>query len=241
MRRFHSAALALLMVPCSTLAAATHTVWDFAPNSYLKRIPADPGAAANSQPLKVDAAVLEHALGAVRFLDNAKEEPLFMPAEVTTLADIMAEALALAQPGEDLTLLSTLNRVKGIVGATRAVTARIFVLDGKLNLIVHDTRLELLYYPSLSDFRLPAFDFGSRAKAGDAVLKAPGAEVRRADWVVLPLTAPAPAAQPPSSRSLTVEEHLRDLKRFRDQGLITEDEYAKEKQELLKGFAKDAQ
>ena len=59
--------------------------------------------------------------------------------------------------------------------------------------------------------------------------------------MVLPLTAPAPAAQPPSSRSLTVEEHLRDLKRFRDQGLITEDEYAKEKQELLKGFAKDAQ
>jgi hypothetical protein len=251
MRRFHSAVLALLLVPGSILAAGTHTLWEFAPYSYLKRGPAEPGAAANSQPLKVDAATLAQALGAVRFVDKTKEEPLFMPAEVTTIADVMAEALALAKPGEDLSLLSTLNRGRGIVSNTRTVTARIFVLDGKLNLIVHDTRLEWLYYPSLTDNRMPTFDFGSRAKAGDAVLKAPGAEVRRADWLVLPLTAPAPAsqapaaqppaAQPPSSRSLTVEEHLRDLKRFRDQGLITEDEYAKEKQELLKGFAKDAQ
>jgi hypothetical protein len=34
-----------------------------------------------------------------------------------------------------------------------------------------------------------------------------------------------------------VEERLRDLKRFRDQGLITEAEYAQSKQDLLKTFS----
>jgi hypothetical protein len=252
MSRFTTATLALLLAPGLLQAAAPQTLWDFAPSSHIRRIAAEKGAPANSQPLKVDAATLARALGGVRFMAKAdKEELLFIPSEAVAIGDAMGEALALAQPGEDLELLSAANRGRGVFSSNRTVTARVFVLDGKLNLIVHDTRLEWLYYPSLTDNRMPTFDFGSRAKAGDAVLKAPGAEVRRADWVVLPLTAPAPAAQPPaaplpaaqppSSRSLTVEEHLRDLKRFRDQGLITEDEYAKEKQELLKGFAKDAQ
>jgi hypothetical protein len=49
---------------------------------------------------------------------------------------------------------------------------------------------------------------------------------------------PAPAAQP-ETRSVSIEDHLRDLKRFRDQGLITEEEYTKQKQELLKAFTSD--
>jgi hypothetical protein len=37
-----------------------------------------------------------------------------------------------------------------------------------------------------------------------------------------------------------VEERLRELKRFREQDLITEEEYVKQKGELLKAFTQGA-
>jgi hypothetical protein len=214
-------------------------MWEFAPLSYIKRSPAEKGAPANGQPLQVSVEALTRALGTVRVVVKAKEEPLFLPAEVAAIADFMSEALSMAQPGEDLELLSTMTRGRGIFGSSLSVTARVFVLDGKLNLIVHDARLEFLYYPSLSDNRMPNLEFGSRAEAGPTVLKVTDGESPRPDWVVLPLTAPAPPAAMPSPRSASFEEHLRDLKRFRDLNLITEDEYAKQKQELLRQLTKD--
>jgi hypothetical protein len=260
MSRFNTATLALLLVPASLAVAGPQTLWDFAPSSQLRRVPAEKGAQPNGQPLKVDAATLARTLASVSFMVKSREEPLFVPAEAVTIADALAEALALAQPGEDLELLSTLARTRGLFAPTRSVTARVFAQDGKVNLIVRDARLEILFYPSLSDHRMPKIDFGSRAKGGDVVLKAPGAETRRADWLVLPLEAmapapvpqpvanpasvpqpvanPAPAAQP-SARSASIEDHLRDLKRFREQDLITEEEYAKQKAELLKSLSSD--
>ncbi|MDR3671624.1 MAG: SHOCT domain-containing protein [Holophaga sp.] len=268
MRRLPYAALALLMVPASLSAAKTKRLWDFAPYSFVRRSPAEKGAPANSQPIQVDGATLVQALGTVRVVTKAGEEPLFNPKEIETFAYPMAEALALAQPGDDLELLSTATRSRKLFGSSLAVTGRLFVQDGKLNLIVHDARLDFIYYVSLGGDWMPKFDFGSRTKkAADVVLKAPGGEVRRADWVVLPLVppapqavsappaavaqripatqpvpaaAPAPAVQPAASlRAVSTEEHLRELKRFREQGLITEEEYAKEKQDLLKAFSND--
>jgi hypothetical protein len=249
--------MAMMMIPGSLVASSTQTLWEFAPYSWVKRIPAEKGAPANGQPLKVDAATLTQALGAVRVLvKKGREEPLFLPAELAAITDVMSEALSLAQPGEDLQLLSTMPRGRGMFSSSQTITARVFVADGKLNLIVHDARLEFLYYATLSDNRLPQFEFGSRAKAGAVQLKDAQGEARRADWLVLSLTpvVPAPVAQPvpaplpaavaapaaqPTPRAATMEEHLRDLKRFRDQNLITEEEYTKSKQELLKDFGKD--
>jgi hypothetical protein len=259
MRRFQAAALALLLVPATVLTAGTQKLWDFGPLSHLKRVAAEKGAPPNSQPLKVDPAILARVLGSVHFMLKGREEPLFVPAEAEAIGVIMAEALALAQPGEDLELLSTTSRGAGLIGSNRSVAATAFAADGKLNLIVREARLDVLYYPSMSDNLLPRIDFGSRAKAGGVVLKAPGAETARADWLVLPLAAapvsapapvpaPAPAILPPAAapqvaqpepRSASIEDHLRDLKRFRDQGLITDEEYTKEKQELLKAFTSD--
>jgi hypothetical protein len=250
MRRFNSAALALMMIPGSLVASSTQTLWEFAPYSWVKRIPAEKGVPANGQPFKVDAATLAQALSGVRLVVKTREEPLFLPAEVAAMADVMAEALSLAQPGEDLQVLSTMSRGRGMFTSSKTITARVFVVDGKLNLIVHDARLEFLYYATITETRLPLFEFGSRAKASEVSLKDAQAEARRADWLVLPLTpvvvpAPmpvaglAPTAQPQSPRGATIEEHLRDLKRFRDQNLITEDEFNKEKQDLLKAFTSD--
>ena len=243
MQHFPTATLALMLVFGSLPAIAgpgdTRRTWDLAPFSWIKRIPAEKGAPPNGQPLRVDAAALVQALGAVNFTSGPGEEPLFEPAELASLGKALSEALSLAEPGEDLELLSTSRRGTGLFSQSPSVTARVFVEAGKLNIIVHDARLNLLdqYY---LEFKMPKYQCGSRATAGTVVLKTAGGELRRADWVILPLEARAPSVMaqtvslpqpvPPSS----LEERLLRLKRLRDQNLITEEEYTKKKQELLK-------
>ncbi|NTV75495.1 MAG: SHOCT domain-containing protein, partial [Holophaga sp.] len=234
--------------------------WDFGILSYVRRTPAEKGAPPNAHPLAVEPAALAQALASVRFANEAKDDPLFTPAEADAMSKAMAEAFAAAGPGEDLVVLSTLKRESGFFAESFGVTARVFATGGRLNLIVHDTRLDFVYAYNL-DNRLPPFEYGSRDKAGAAVLKAPGAEARRADWLVLPLAAakpapapevpavaPAPApkaaepvAKAPAAVPASIEERLRGLKRFREQDLITEAEYARQKEELLKEYAKGAE
>jgi hypothetical protein len=248
MKPLHLALLALLLVPAPVPAlaapAGTRHNWEIAPWNWIRRKPAEKGAPANGHPLRVDAAILVQALGALRFESKGAEEPLFAPSEAKDLGKAMAEALAVAEPGEDLELLSTSKRDAGTFGDSLGVTARVFVRDGRLNLIVHDARLEFvrLYY---AEFKEPKFEYGSRASAGTVVLKAAGAELRRPDWVVLPLVAAAPVvnAQPlvplpaqPAATPPSLEQRLRDLKHLREQNLITEEDYAKKKEELLKGL-----
>ena len=258
--RLLPAALALMMIPAAH--AAPRRTWDFGILSYVKRTPAEKGAPANAHPLAVEPATLAQALASVRFANGAKDVPLFTPAEADTMSKAMAEAFDAAGPGEDLVVLSTLKRESGFFAESFGVTARVFATGGRLNLIVHDTRLDFVYAYNL-DNRLPPLEYGSRDKAGAAVLKAPGAEARRADWLVLPLAAPAakpapvagipavapapapkaaePVAKAPAAVPASIEERLRGLKRFREQDLITEAEYAKQKEELLKEYAKGAE
>jgi hypothetical protein len=117
------------------------------------------------------------------------------------------------------------------------VAARVFVQDGKLNLIVQDARLDFKYRYLMTN-QMPVVQYGSRAKPGAVVLKAAGAELPRPDWVVLPLATtsaaqPEPAAATPA---LSVEDRLTGLKRFREQNLITEEEYTRKKAEILKDY-----
>jgi len=49
-----------------------------------------------------------------------------------------------------------------------------------------------------------------------------------------PKPAPAPAAQAPEQPVRTLEQRLQDLKRLREKDLITEEDYRKRKEEILK-------
>ena len=241
-------ALALLLIPGSSPAIAapsdTRHNWEIAPWNWIRRKPSEKGAPANGHPLRVDAATLVQVLGTLRFESKSAEEPLFSQAEAKDLGKAMAEALSLAEPGEDLELLSTSKRDAGTFSDTLGVTARVFVQAGRLNIIVHDARLDFvrLYY---TEFREPKFEYGSRTTAGTVVLKASGADLRRPDWAVLPLVAAGPDLHPqpmiqvpaqPAATPPSLENRLRDLKHLREQNLITEEEYAKKKEELLKGI-----
>jgi hypothetical protein len=205
----------------------------------------------------VDPASLEQALRTVRLQQGAKEESLFSAPEAQALSRILAEALEAAGPGEDLELLSTAKREAWLLDPSLTITARLFASEGRLNLLVHDARLDFVYTYYM-DFRMPKFVFGSRKAPSPVTLRASGAEARRADWLVLPLpavtpapaplpapvapaakpaplAAPAPAPAPaPKPLPASLEERLRKLKQLRDQDLITEADYQKRKQELLK-------
>jgi hypothetical protein len=261
MKPLPALALALTMMvggaPASPASTGSRQSWELSPFTWVKLKPAEKGVLANGHPLSVDAATLTQALGTVRLVLGAKEEPLFDPAEATDLGKVMAEALAVAEPGQDLELLSTAKRGLGFFSPNESVTARVFVQEGRLNLIIHDARLDVVFLHGIES-RMPLIEYGSRTRSSPVALRAAGAEVRRPDWVALPLMAAAPAASvapaiaappkvlppsppPPSTPPLTppptsLEDRLRSLKRLLDQDLISREDYEKKKQELLKGL-----
>jgi hypothetical protein len=185
MIKLFPAALSLILAPGLLHGGETRS-WTMSTFSRLRRVPAEKDAPANSQPLHVDEAVLARALGSVRLVTERKEEPLFDPDEAGDVAKAMAEALSLAGPEEDLVLQSTAKRGRFVIGDSLAVLARVFAGDGGLNLIVQEARRDFMV-EYRQETRMPEFDYGSRTVPGSVVLKAPGAQVRRADWLVLPL------------------------------------------------------
>lgn len=145
--------------------------------------------------------------------------------------------------------------------APTAVTARLFVQGGQLQLIVRDARFEF-YDTYRGTHQPPRFDFGSRTANGSASLRSAGATNRRADWLSIPLVpvsvqaapanpampaaapaavapTPSPAAAPVVRKPLDaagaedIERRLETLKRLRDKGLITEEEYQHKRKEIL--------
>ncbi len=239
------------------------TQWKLANFTWVNRIPAEAGAAANGHPAQVSQAVLQKALATVVAQVDGADTPLFEPKEAAALAKALEEAFAAARPSEDLVLLSTQRRGGHFMDPALAVTARLFVKAGALNLIVHDARLDFMDRYS-ADRTLPTFAYGSRT-AGTAVsLKAEGATNLRSDWLALPLApaappatalapapasapvlapgaaAPAPAAAPPAAPKPSQEfydlqyQRLKALKRLRDENLISEAEYQEKREAILK-------
>lgn len=246
----------ILTLPPSVLQAGDRAQWNLGEFSYVKLVPAEAGAQPNAQPVTVPPGSLATLLGSVRATLDGKRVPLFYKDEVADLAPALSEALAQAGPDQDVVLVSTSRRGYYLMRA-EGLTARIFVRDGALNLLVHDARLAFM--DAWLEFdTLPTFVFGSRTQPGDANLQAPGAQRVRPDWLVLPL-APAAAAPPPAAAApapspapasaskpapnpqeeaayQTTAERLRTLKRLWDDHLITEAEYQARREAILKSL-----
>lgn len=253
------------LAPVAALAAEPgQTQWRLNNFTWLKLVPAEPGAPANAHPASLSDEALVAALGPVQASVEGQSIPLFAKDELKGLARPLREALALARPGDDLILLSTYKRGGGFMEMAVGLTARLFVADGALNLIVHDARLDFMDRYS-ADRSLPTFVYGSRAAASGAALAAPQATRRRADWLSFPLAptpapAPVPAAIPapaptvppvaaspkpavapapaPAPRDEAFYEaqaqRLRALKKLRDENLISEAEYQEKREAILK-------
>jgi len=253
------------LAPVAILASEPdQTQWRLNNFTWLKLVPAEAGAPANAHPATLSDEALVAALGPVQASVEGQSIPLFAKDELKGLARPLREALALARPGDDLILLSTYKRGGGFMEMAVGLTARLFVADGALNLIVQDARLNFMDRYS-ADRTLPTFVYGSRTAASGATLAAPQATRRRADWLSFPLTpAPAPAVAPaatptpapavppvaappkpavaPAPAPATKDEafyeaqaqRLRALKKLRDENLISEAEYQEKREAILK-------
>jgi hypothetical protein len=232
----------------------------------IQLVPREPGAGPNQHPARVSGEALRWTLGGVRVNVDGGNAALLSADEVGELAEPLAQALAVARPEDDVVLLSTSRRGANFLTTATGVTARLFVQDGRLQLIVRDARLDFIKQ-YIASKATPTFNYGSRSLAGNAVLSYSEALVRRTDWLALPLTLPGaaaataagvPAAQPaaptavvaapaaaaaPAARAAApvaegplteAEARLQTLKRLRDRGLISEEEFQDKRKEVLK-------
>ena len=200
---------------------------------------------------------LRQQLALVQIVGRGAPEPLFAADELAELVTPLAQALGRAGSVDDVLLLSSSRRDGGVLASPSAVTARLFVQGDTLQLIVHDARFD--FYDNFRGTQVaPRFTFGSRASAGSAQIRSAGASNRRADWLAVALTTfardavapaatpmpplaatgPAPAVQPArkpldAASADDIERRLETLKRLREKGLISEDEYLHKRKEIL--------
>jgi hypothetical protein len=254
----------------STGTDARRRSWTLREFTAIRLVPRESGAAPNQHPAQIDPELLRQQLAQIRFDVGSGTQALFAADEVGELAGPLAEALSNAGPEDDLLLLSSSRRGGGLFSPPLAVTARLFIQEGQLQLLVNDARYEF-FNEYKGSGRPPQFTFGSRAKAGTASLRSAAGSSQRPDWVALPLAAaaapsatarpmPAPAAAPapaagariatpaapaaaaPALRPRDpgyadeVEQRLLTLKRLRERGLISEEEYQQKRREILQAL-----
>jgi hypothetical protein len=250
----------LLVGQAPTSANAKQRLWSIREFSRVELVAREAGAEANQHPAALQADVLRQLLAQVQVVERGAAQALFATDELAELAGPLVQALGRAGPGDDVLLLSSARREGAMFLAPTAVTARLFVQGGQLQLIVRDARFEF-YDAYRGTHQPPRFDFGSRTANGSASLRSAGATNRRADWLSIPLVpvavqaspaapaaapaavaapaAPPPAAAPVARKPLDaagaedIERRLETLKRLRDKGLITEEEYQHKRKEIL--------
>ena len=243
--------------PAQAKVDPAQRTWRMGEFTTLELVPRESGAPENQHPARVPAEVLRWQLGGVRATVDGQSVTLFAAEEINDIAEPLAQALAVAGPGEDVLLLSTSRRGASFLTTATGVTARLFVQDGNLQLIVRDARLEFIK-SYISNNAKPKFSYGSRTSPGSANLANSGATSRRPDWLALPLTMPggapvvvaqpgaapmvaapqvrptAPAAPALEPLQTEAEHRMATLKRLRDRGLISEEEFQEKRKEVLK-------
>jgi hypothetical protein len=246
----------------STSANAKQRLWSIREFTRIELVAREAGAEANQHPAALQADVLRQLLAQVQLVERGAAQALFSADELNELSGPLVQALSRAGPGDDVLLLSSARREGAMFLAPTAVTARLFVQGGELQLIVRAARLEF-YDAYRGTHQPPRFEFGSRTASGSASLRSAGATSRRGDWLSIPLVpvavqavpaspaapaaatpaavapTPAPAAAPVARKPLDaagaedIERRLETLKRLRDKGLITEEEYQHKRKEIL--------
>ena len=233
--------------------------WRIGEFSSIQLVAREPGAMANQQPVRLQADALREQLALVQ---RGDKQPLFAKDELSELTPPLVDAIGHAGANDDVVLVSSSRRDGGFLAKPTAVTARLFVQGDGLQLVVHDTRFDF-YDDYRGTHSAPRFVYGSRAAPSGAAIASSGATNRRADWLSIPLqvaqvdapmaapvAAPVPAVQtpmaPPATQSPAparapadavgggdAERRLETLKRLRDKGLISEDEYQLKRKEIL--------
>jgi len=212
----------------------------------------------NAQPQRIPAEQLLQLLQSVQVKEsNGDVVALFTAAEAERLALALSQALSRADAHQDIVFFSSERRGIVLLSPRLGVAARAFRSQDAINLIVGAGRLEFFDRYRGSGV-MPVFSYGSRMKPAPTDLQAEGASYPggpdRRDWLAWrvaqaqaqpqkPTSTATPPPAAPAEHAAPVqrderfydlqEERLRRIKRMREQGLITEEEYQQKKKEIL--------
>jgi hypothetical protein len=230
---------------------------------YVRLVPIEPGAPANSHPFNVSADQLARLLAGikVRRATSIDEVPVFTKGELEKIAPPLAAALSKAGPNQDVTFaVASYRGILGKYSPESVTTGRLFATADSVNLIFGRIQQrkdsgELDY----SEYTPPIVAGVRSHRIGDTVWKiVPGSahfHGQRGDWLVFnrsefPAAAAAPAAPPASeagvkpgeatpaaptidSKAQAIEDRLRVLDELKKKGVITEQEYRERRREIL--------
>lgn len=234
-------------------AAGQQKAWKYGEFSGIRLQARERDAPMNDHPLKPDVTVVERALASVEIVkSNDRVVPLLDAAEARSLAVSLSLALDKASSQEDVLVFSSARRESGMLALPATVVARIFMAQGQLNLIVQEARADLV--AKIRSTRLmPELSFGSRSQASGVQLKTSKGQLKRPDWVVLPMTERVePALQQPVATPQVAQPavavsgagrdaayfkaqaaRLEGLRQLREQSLISEDEYQQKRKAII--------
>jgi len=249
------------LLPAASAAALDGAQLVWAHDDEMVRLVArEAGSRPSQHPARYDATALAEALAGVRLRREGEAMPLLRPADAQRLAQPLAQALAQAGPDQDVVFALQLSLPGALVGRNEVTLAgRAFVAEDRLQLILGDLFRSVVapeFYRSpvaerRVDRRLHPHVPGTRSSetvhegvefvpTPGVVLNRVGAGTRR-DWLLIDVgtasmarEAPAPAvdAQQPA-RAASAEERLLQLRRLREQGLITDEEYQRKRREII--------
>jgi hypothetical protein len=171
--------------------------WRLSEFTAVQIVPREAGSAPNAHPAKLNPEGVRQQLVLVQAKLDGKSFPLFYGEEIQDLVEPITQALSVAGPNEDIVLLSTHRRGESVLTAPLGITARLFVQDGNLNVIVHDARRDFVD-TYIGTKIAPTFEFGSRAQQSKASVQSTSAASKRADWLAIPIAAAVPAPVAPA-------------------------------------------
>ncbi len=181
--------------------ATGRQLWRISDYTTVELVAREPGAPANEHPWTIEPNTLHALLQQVQVVRGNVAKPLFAIDELNSIVPALTEALAGARADQDIALVSSARHEDNTFYAITAVTARLFVVDGHLNLIVHDARVDF-YDAARGSGIAPRFTVGSRTAEGSSPVQSPSAKNKRADWLVLS-AASAPPEPPAAPRAMT--------------------------------------
>ena len=173
-------------------------LWRIADYTTVELVAREPGTPDNQHPFTLEPNTLHAWLQQVQLLRNGVPKPLFAIDELQSIVPALIDALAHARTDQDVALVSSARHEDNSFYSITAVTARLFAVDGHLNLIVHDARNDF-YDTARGSGMAPHFTLGSRTAPGSAQIQSASATNKRADWLVLDTVQAAPAVVPPAA------------------------------------------
>ena len=220
-------------------------------DNYVRLIPIEAGAPANSHPFVISADQLHQLLAGIKVDDAslAGRAPVFLEEELQTIVPPLVSALSKAGPNQDVAFAVTSHRgVFGSYSPKSITTGRLFANADSLNVIfgLMQQRVDsgALDYSGVTPAAIPGarsrrLEVGWKIEPGSAHL-----HEKRGDWLVFDRSAIPPAAVLPSAGSATeagtidhkakeIESRLQVLDELKKRGAITEPEYLERRRAIL--------